>query len=96
MVKGICKYPLVACRREANERSEMVTQLLYGEIYEIIEEIPSWIKIKCLRDGYESWVDKKLHSPIKEEQKINYIASEPFNEITVEGNKMIVPAASII
>ncbi len=96
MAKGICKYPLVACRREANERSEMITQLLYGEIYEIIEEIPSWIKIKCLRDSYESWIDRKLHTPLSENLKIKFIASEAYNEIIENGNKMIVPGASII
>ena len=96
MINGICKYPLVACRREANERSEMVTQLLYGEIYEIIDENPSWIKIKSLRDRYESWIDRKLHTPLIENLKVNFIASEPFNEVNEKGNIMIVPGASII
>ena len=96
MVKGICKYPLIACRRDANERSEMITQLLFGETYDILEEIPSWVKIKGHRDGYESWIDKKLHTPLNEKLKINFIASEPFNEIIEEGKKMIVPGASII
>ena len=54
MIKGICSYPLVACRREPNERSEMVSQLLYGESYEIIEEQNSWIKIRNLNFKYEA------------------------------------------
>lgn len=97
MIKGICKYPLVACRREPNERSEMISQLLYGEAYEIIEEQSTWIKIKNLRDSYESWIDKKLHSAFVSNSQPCYIARQAFTEISnASGKKMIVPAASII
>jgi hypothetical protein len=97
MIKGICTYPLVACRREPNERSEMISQLLYGEAYEIIEEQASWIKIKNLRDSYESWIDIKLHSSFSGTGMAHFIAREAFNEITdASGKKMIVPGASII
>ena len=97
MIKGICCYPLVACRREPNERSEMISQLLYGESYEIIEEENSWIKIRNLRDSYTSWIDRKLHSPLINNSKESYVAREAFNEIdNAQGEKMIVPAASII
>ena len=97
MIKGICSYPLVACRREPNERSEMVSQLLYGESYEIIEEQNSSIKIRNLRDSYASWIDRKLHSPFINNGKESYVAREAFNEISdASGIKLIVPAASII
>lgn len=95
-MKGICKFPLVACRREASEKSEMITQLLYGEIYEIMEDKPSWIKIKNLRDDYESWIDRKLHTPCNENLKSNFIAFEPMNKVIEGGNQMMVPGASMI
>lgn len=97
MIQGICIYPLVACRREPNERSEMISQLLYGESYDVIEEINSWIKIKNHRDNYESWIDKKLHSPFSGSSQQHFIAGETFNEITdASGKKLIVPGASIL
>ena len=93
MEKGICKYPLVACRREANERSEMVTQLLYGETYGIIKESGDWLRIKQDREGYEAWIDSKLHSP-QNGEKSSSVASEPFTLINIDGKDIPVPGAS--
>ena len=93
MEKGRCLYPLIAGRREASERSEMITQLVYGESYEIMEEILDWIKVKIDRDAYECWIDKKLHSPF-EVYSDERILIEAFNKI--EGNELLLPASSLI
>jgi hypothetical protein len=37
----------------------MVTQLLFGEMAEIVEEEGMWKKIRLLYDGYHGWVDSK-------------------------------------
>lgn len=37
----------------------MVTQLLFGDVFEILEIHPKWIRIKDAYDGYESWIDHK-------------------------------------
>jgi hypothetical protein len=37
----------------------MVTQLLFGETFEILEEQEKWVKIKNSYDGYDSWIGKK-------------------------------------
>lgn len=63
-MKGICKIPLIPCRSEAKESAEMETQLLFGETYTVIEEIPKWLKIKCTIDDYICWIDAKLFSPL--------------------------------
>lgn len=63
---GICNLAIVPVRLEANHRSEMVTQLLFGEHFEIIEKSKGWIKIKLHFDGYEGWIDEKQYQPISE------------------------------
>src|SRR5689334_11527614 len=67
---GICTFNLVAIRAEASDRSEMVTQLLFGEVYEIIEESENgkWVKISILEDEYVGWMDKKLFTPFAFEE----------------------------
>lgn len=53
---------LLACipgRENPSDRSEMVTQLLYGEGFEILEAQEKWYRIKCLTDGYECWLDHR-------------------------------------
>ncbi|SDG75421.1 C40 family peptidase [Psychroflexus sediminis] len=59
MLYGICPLSVVPVRAEANDTSEMVTQLLYGDHFEVIETQSKWIKIRIAFDGYEGWLDKK-------------------------------------
>jgi len=70
---GICNLSTVPCRKESSDRSEMVTQLLFGETFEIIERDKSWVKIKTYYEGYECWVDEKQCVVIDKEiyKKIN-------------------------
>jgi gamma-D-glutamyl-L-lysine dipeptidyl-peptidase len=61
---GICNLSIVPCRKEASDKSEMVTQLLFGEHFEILRTHKSWVFIKLAHDGYECWIDKKQFQPI--------------------------------
>lgn len=61
---GICNLAIVPVRLEANHRSEMVSQLLFGEHFSITEKTKDWIKIKINFDGYEGWIDQKQYQPI--------------------------------
>ena len=61
---GICNLSIVPCRKEPSDRSEMVTQLLFGDHFEIIEREGSWCRIKMAYDDYECWIDKKQFLPI--------------------------------
>lgn len=56
MALGICDISVLALRKEASHRSEMVSQLLYNEFYEIVTEESDWTLIRCMEDGYEGWV----------------------------------------
>lgn len=56
---AICNLSLVPVRREPSDKSEMVSQLLFGEMVEIITKQDNWRKIKMLYDGYIGWIDKK-------------------------------------
>tara|TARA_B100001175_G_C19505876_1_gene640838 strand:- start:318 stop:1031 length:714 start_codon:yes stop_codon:yes gene_type:complete len=44
-------------RKENSHKSEMVSQLLYGECYKIIEKRKKWAKILLEWDGYNGWID---------------------------------------
>lgn len=56
---GICHLSVVPLRSEPSDRAEIISQLLFGECFEIIEVQDKWTKIKCLWDDYEAWVDTK-------------------------------------
>lgn len=54
-------------RSEASHRSEMVSQLLFGEGAEVLEVTKDFIKIKCLYDGYEGWTQVSQLAEVDEE-----------------------------
>ena len=64
MSYGISNLSIVPCRSEGNDQAEMVTQLLFGEVYQVIEETEKWIKIKTALDGYECWICRKQFTEI--------------------------------
>jgi cell wall-associated NlpC family hydrolase len=59
MQKAICKLSVVPLRRIPSDKSEMVSQLLFGELCIITDELEGWALIRNDADSYEGWVDKK-------------------------------------
>ena len=68
---GICNLSVVPCRKEPSDKSEMVTQLLFGEHFEVLEEKKSWTLIRIAYDGYECWIDKKQFLPLNDVKGIS-------------------------
>lgn len=64
---GICNQSIVPCRSEAAHRSEMVTQLLFGEHFTILEETEEWLHILTAYDHYDCRISNKQYLAIKEE-----------------------------
>ncbi len=56
MEYGICNLAIVPLRAEPNERSEQVSQLLFGEVFEIIEWKDGWVQIITALDDYKGWI----------------------------------------
>lgn len=56
---GFCHAPVCAVRQEASDVTEMVTQLVFGETFEVLVQQEHWIKLQSLSDGYVGFVDRK-------------------------------------
>ena len=59
MKYGICNLSIVPLRAEASDSSELVTQVLYGELFKVLESRKKWSRIRLAFDGYEAWIDNK-------------------------------------
>lgn len=68
MKYGICNLSVIPCRKEPADQSELVTQLLFGEAYSVLEVKEKWLKIKVLHDGYECFISANQHCEISEEE----------------------------
>ena len=75
---GICNLSIVPLRIEPNDSSEMVSQLLFGEHFKIIEKRKKWSKIRIAFDNYEGWIDYKQYEEITEDTFINLENSSAF------------------
>lgn len=63
---GICNLAIIPLRFEPSDRSEIVSQVLFGEHFEVLEEMNQWRRIKLQFDNYEGWVDSKQFQLISE------------------------------
>ncbi len=74
---GICEQSLIPVRKDANHRSEMVTQLLFGETYKVLETNDNWVNIRISNDNYEGWIDSKQHSTLSD-QEFKHLSTHPY------------------
>jgi gamma-D-glutamyl-L-lysine dipeptidyl-peptidase len=53
----ICENVFVPLRSGPSHRSEMLSQVLFGEKYRIIDQSGVWLKVETLYDNYSGWID---------------------------------------
>ncbi|MEA3505079.1 MAG: C40 family peptidase [Bacteroidota bacterium] len=56
---GICCLSIVPVRKSPADQSEMVTQLLFGDMVIISRSYLGWYYIRQEYDNYEGWIDQK-------------------------------------
>ncbi|WP_203258221.1 C40 family peptidase [Hyunsoonleella ulvae] len=96
MQYGICNLSIVPLRFEASDKSELVSQVLYGEWFKVLEKRKNWSKIRLAYDKYEGWIDNKQYQHI-EVDNYNDLNSEPLKlsmdlvEFVQDENEQISP-----
>ncbi|MFO7620139.1 MAG: C40 family peptidase [Bacteroidales bacterium] len=58
MKQFICENVFVPLRAGPAHRSEMLSQILFGEKYIILDQAGKWIRIESLFDKYAGWIDQ--------------------------------------
>jgi len=66
MQYGVCNLSIVPLRFEASDTSELVSQVLYGDFFKVLEQRKKWSKIRLDFDKYEGWIDNKQYLEIEE------------------------------
>lgn len=60
--RGICIYNTIPCREEPSHKSQLSTQLLFGETYQVLDIQGEWLLIACDHDGYQAWMWANQHT----------------------------------
>lgn len=98
-MKGICNLSLVAVRAEPGGKSEMVTQLLYGETYDVLDRDSTgeWLRIQTTFDQYQGWISELQFEEWQEQESLRLrVVQIPFLQVETSTNGMILAAGSII
>jgi gamma-D-glutamyl-L-lysine dipeptidyl-peptidase len=66
MQYALCAVSAAPVRKEPAHRSEMTSQLLFGEAVQVLEEEKEWLKVRCLYDGYQGWLTNHLITMVEE------------------------------
>ena len=64
MQYAFCKVSISPLRKENSDPSEMVSQLLFGEIVELMENQGNWSQVRTFFDNYEGWADSRHLVPL--------------------------------
>lgn len=96
----ICRLTTAALRAEPSQRSELVSQLLFGERVEVIDQFKGWMLVKSQLDGYTGWVDIIQLEPwqASENDDKQAVCRELFTQITEEetGNRQWITFGTIV
>ncbi|MFZ4463516.1 MAG: NlpC/P60 family protein [Bacteroidales bacterium] len=103
MQKAICKLSVVPLRRIPSDKSEMVSQLLFGELCDVTDELEGWALIRNDSDSHEGWVDKKQIRLLTEQESDSIghsdlkIVVDSFTNVEFEnGEQLLLSFGSII
>jgi cell wall-associated NlpC family hydrolase len=92
---GICCLSVVPCRKDPASTSEMVTQLLFGETYTIVEDREDWIQITTNYDNYLCWISAKQHTRLTDSDfknlQSNTLSSELVQVVNQLDNNSVFP-----
>lgn len=97
MEKAICTVTVAPVRAENSDKAEIVTQVLFGESFDILEVQKNWTRIKMHYDGYEGWMDTKQYRTVNtadlENRKAN-IVTEDFSSVMMRDGKTLLSMGS--
>lgn len=95
---GICKLAIVPLRLDASDRSEMISQVLFGDHFKVIEKAEKWSYIELAFDNYKGWIDNKQYTEITEQEYKQLTSEKPvlnadFIEYITAKNNSLLPVS---
>lgn len=96
-----CKVSVSPVRAEPQDTSEMVTQLLFGEVVDILEQTEKWLKVRTYYDNYVGWIDPKQIQKLTKKEVGRWldglsVQSELFIELVTPWGKQLIFKGSFL
>lgn len=74
---GICPLSVVPVYASAGTESPQITQLLYGEVFQMLEGRKQWSRIRTFLDGCEGWIHADQWLELEETRYLELTAEAP-------------------
>ncbi len=72
-------FSVINLYKKASLKSEVVTQMIYGESFSIIKKTKKWMKIKIKEDNYKGYIKNKKYSNfLKPSHKVNTLKAKVY------------------
>ena len=69
-------YPVISLYKKASFKSKIVTQMIYGESFEIINKSSKWVQIRIKEDKYIGYIrERKFISYLKPTHKVSVLSA---------------------
>ena len=99
----VCRVAIAPLRKEPTDRSEIVSQLLFGDRVKVLQKEEKWCLVLTLHDNYEGWMDHKQLEKLAEmqfndEKGFSYLAPMQVENTLIanDGSKYYLSAGSTI
>ena len=90
-------YFLINLYKKNSSKSEVVTQMIYGESFKILNRYTEWLKIKIKEDGYVGYVKKKkFTSYLKPTHKVSVLSANIYKNSNLKKKVAILSYSSKI
>lgn len=99
MSTGICQLAVIPLRAEPSSKSEILSQLLFGERYTVLEQQEDWVKVSTLLESYEGWISASQHFPYSGEPNMTLVSDTfPFLEAIEKKNSIVhrIPTGALL
>ncbi len=102
MEYGIVQASYIPVRKGPDSTSEMTSQLLFGEIFEVLDSHEQWLLVRNRFDGYEGWISQIMTSLFNGDTLGDYEAMESslvrerFCPLRGPEGTLMVPAGSVL
>lgn len=99
---GACNLSVIPLRAEASDKSEILSQLIFGDEFEIIDLKDNWAFIRTCFDDYEGWIDPKqltlIKGPYQGEAGVSILGLKAFHEVVkLSTNETLrLPAGAVL
>jgi hypothetical protein len=102
MEYGIVQASFIPVRKDPDSASEMTSQLLFGEIFDVHERNEQWLLVRNRFDGYKGWISPEMTClftdyTLKEYEAMeSSLVKDKFCSLRGSEGTLLVPAGSVL